>query len=116
MFGVAVGYRFAADGIPEKHAGFGALPGVVHYLAPQLHGVYLLAVERFVGVDGVFLEVFLLFDGCLHECVVDAHRDVGAGHLAFGHLGVYEGFGVGVRDAYGEHQGAASAVLRHLAG
>ena len=22
MFGVAVGYRFAADGIPEKHAGF----------------------------------------------------------------------------------------------
>ena len=69
-----------------------------------------------VGVDGVLLRVRLACQGGLHEAVVYLDRHVGPGHLAAFHLGVDEGFGVGVLDAHGEHEGAAPPVLRHFAG
>ena len=40
----------------------------------------------------------------------------GTGHLALQHLGVDEGFGVGMLDADAEHQCASTTVLGHLAG
>ena len=45
---------------------------------------------------------------------IQFYRDVGSGHFAFGHLGIDEGFRVGVFDGYTEHQCAAASILSYL--
>ena len=114
--GIAVGDALAYDGVPEQHARLGALPCVVHNLAPQLLSRNLLLHERVAAVDGELLCVWLVGYGSLHELVVNLHAHVGARHLSFCHLRVDERLAVRVLDAYREHERAASAVLRHLAG
>ena len=114
--GIAVGHRLAGDSVPEKHAWLGALPCVVHDFVPQLLGIDFLLIDRVVAVDRVLLRVLGSINGGLHECVINAHTDIGSGDLPFYHLGVDKRLAVGVLDADGEHQGASTAVLCHLAG
>ncbi len=114
--GITVGHRFAQDGVPEQHARFGALPGVVDDLVPQRTGVDLLRVERVLRVDREGLHVLLVVEDGVHEGVVYLDGYVGARHLARLHLGVDEVLRIGVFDREREHQCAAPAVLRHLAG
>ena len=87
----------------------------MYNLVPQGPGAYLLLVHGLVRVDGELLHVGLVVHSCLHEGIVDFHRYVGSRHLAFGHLGIDEGFRVGVLDAHRQHQCAAPAVLCHFA-
>ncbi len=113
---VAVGHRLAADGVPEEDARLGRLPCVAHYLLPEGGGVDFLHYSRGVRVHGVLLAVGgACLDG-FHESVVDAHRHVGARHLARSHLGVDESLRVGVLYRHCHHQGTAAAVLGHFAG
>ena len=114
--GIAVGYRLTDDGIPEEHAGFGALPGVVDDFVPQRAGIYLLDVHRVVRIYREFLHVLLVVEDGTHEFVVYLDGDVGARYLARLHFGVDEIFRIRVLDGEREHQGAAPAVLRHFAG
>ena len=87
----------------------------MHNLSPQFLGLYLAHELRFVAIDGELLLVGLTSNGCLHECIVNLHRDVGTSHLAFGHLRVDERLTVRMLDAHREHQCTASAVLCHFA-
>ena len=68
--------------------------------APELGGVDFLGDEGLAGfgVDGVGLQVLAAVNGGLHEGVIDADGDVGAGNFALLHLCVDEGLGVGVLD------------------
>ncbi len=59
-------------------------------LLPELTGLYLFLVCRFLGINGVALGVLAALDGCLHELIVNLDRYVGAGNLAALHLGVDE--------------------------
>ncbi len=115
LVGITVGHALAQHRIPEQHARLGRLPGIVDDLLPQLPGVDPLLVERLRGADGELLEVAPARQRGTHELVVHLDRDVGARHLARIDLGVDEALGVGVLDREREHQGAAAAVLRHLA-
>ena len=115
LVGIAVGHALTDDRIPEEHAGFGRLPRIVDDLLPEFLRVDVLLVLRVVGIDRELLVVAAPLDRRTHELVVDLDRDVGARHLARVDLRVDEALGVGVLDREGEHQGAAAAVLRHLA-
>ena len=115
LVGIAVGDALADNRIPEEHAGFGRLPGVVDNLLPQLAGVDILLVERRGRINRELLVVGLALDGGTHELVVDFDGDVGARHLARVDLGVDEALGVGVLDGERQHQRTTAAVLRHLA-
>ena len=86
--GVAVGHRFAGDGVPEKHARLGRFPCVVDDFRPESLGVDLFLDVGILGIDGELLYVGTLLGGGFHEFIVDAHRHIGAGHFSFGHLGV----------------------------
>ena len=85
-------------------------------LGPQPCGIGFLHINRLIAVDGILLDIGLALNGGLHESVVDAHRHVGTGDLAFHHFGVDKRLGIGVLDTNREHQGTTAAVLRHLAG
>ena len=113
---VAVGDGLAADVVPEEDTGFGGFPGVVDNLVPQLLGVNLGFHLGVFTADGVLLCVGGLVLDAVHEFVIDAHGDVGAGDLALGHFCIDELLRIGVFDGDGEHEGAAPAVLGHLAG
>ena len=115
LVGIAVGNALADDRIPEQHARFGRLPGVVDDFLPKFPGVDVLLVFGIVRLDRELLVVFLPGEGRTHEIVVDLDRDVGTRHLARVDLGVDEPLGVGVPDRQRQHQRAAPPVLRHLA-
>ena len=116
--GIAVGDALAQDGVPEQHTRLGTLPSIVDYLLPQLLGRNLpteAQISLLAPIDGPLLHVGLVVDGAAHELVVNLHADVGAGHLALGHLRIDERLGLGVPDADAEHQRTTPSVLRHLA-
>ena len=50
-----------------------------------------------------------------HEVVGQFYGNVGSGHFALSHLGIDEGFRVGVFDGYAEHQCAAASILSYFA-
>ena len=114
--GVAVGNAFAADGVPEEHAGLGAFPGIVYDFLPERLGVRFLLHDGLVAVDGELLVVGKALRGAAHELVVDFNAHVGPRDFSLLHLGIDEVLGLGVTDADGEHQCAAAAVLGHFAG
>ena len=114
--GIAIGHRFANDGIPEEDSGLGRFPGIVHNLFPECLRIDLLRHLGIGRVDGELLYVGLAGGGSFHKVVVNLHRYVGTGYPAFDHLGVDERLGVGVLDRYRQHQRAPAAVLCHLAG
>ena len=114
--GIAVGHSLTGDGVPEEHARLGTLPSIVNDFLPKLRSVNRLGVNGFLAVDRILLGIFATLRNRLHELVVDTHRHIGAGHLAFGHLGIDKRLRVRVLNAHGEHQGTTTAVLSHLAG
>ena len=113
--GIAVGDALSEYSVPEQHTGFGALPGVVHYLLPQRLGRNLLAHHRILTIDGELLHIRLVLRSTAHELVVNLHAHVSARHLALSHLCIDKGFCVGVLDADRQHQGSTTSVLGHLA-
>ena len=115
QIGIAIGYRFADDRIPEEYTGFGRLPSVVDDFAPEGTCIDLFLPLRFFGIDGVLLFIGFAFDNGTHEFIVDLHRYVGSRHLAFGHFGIDEGFGIRMLDGYGQHKCTATAVLSYFA-
>ena len=112
--GIAVGNAFADDCVPKQHAGLSTLPCVVHDLLPQLAGRDLLAYHRLIAVDWELLSVGLVVYGSLHECVVNAHADIGTGDFSLCHLSIDESLRVGMLDAHAEHERTTPAVLSHL--
>ena len=90
LVGIAVGHALAQDRIPEQHARFGRLPGVVDDFLPKFPGVDVLLVFGMVRLDRELLVVLLACDRCAHEFVIDLDRDVGARDLARIDLGVDE--------------------------
>ena len=87
----------------------------MHDFVPQVLGLDALLHHDVVTLDGETLIIVQVVDGGIHEFVIHAHRHVGAGHLAFGHLGVDESLAVWMLDADGEHQCPAATVLGNLA-
>ena len=115
--GIAVGHRLADNRIPKQHTRLSRLPGIVDYLSPYSGCIHLFCHNRLRrAVDGIGLQIRLPLHGSLHEFIVDAHRDIRAGHLSLGHLGIDKRLAVGVLDAYSHHQRPAPAILRHLTG
>ena len=114
--GIAVGQAFPDDGIPEEHTRLCAFPCIVNDFLPKFSGFDMFFHHGFVASDGELLNILFVFDGTFHEFIVDADRHIGAGHLAFGHLGIDKRLAVGVFDTHREHQSASASILCHLTG
>ena len=82
---------------------------------PKGRGINILYYCGIVAVNGVLLAIGRTFNSAAHKFIVNLHTDVRARHLSFRHLGINEGFRIGMLDTNGKHQRTATAVLCHLA-
>ncbi len=114
--GIAVGHRLAYDGVPKQHARLSTRPGIGYNLVPQRGGIDFLAHHRVVRIDWILLHKGLAFHSAAHKFVGNLDRNVGTGNLSLLQLGIDKLLRIRVLDRDREHQGSASAALRHLAG
>ena len=116
QIGIAIGYALSDDGIPEEDTWLRALPSVVHNLLPKVLGRDLLPHLGILRIHRELLGIGSSFRSCAHKLVIHLHAHVGSGDLSLGHLCIDERLAVGMLDTHREHEGAATAVLSHLAG
>ena len=115
QIGIAIGNALPQDSVPEQHTRLGTLPSVVNYLLPEFLGADFFLNIGIVARYRELLYIGLVFRSTAHELIVNLHRNVGARHLAFRHLGIDESLRIRMLDAHTQHQGSATTVLSHLA-